>query len=327
MAWSPFLTNLRDVLADLYYDVPKARLVVEEAGVPKGLIGWNDAPLVNWQNILREADKHGKVAAIIDVALGDYPDNTWLQNAARADLNAVAGADIRTAIDWQQPQDPAQLEKIMGKRSTLLDILFLEKGTRAACSVARIVTPAGNGTGFLVQGGLLITNNHVLPSADVARTAAAEFNYQKTVAGLDAVVDSFPLDPDSGFATSQADDWSAVRVKGDPTVKWGALTLQTAAIAKEETVNIIQHPGGGPKQIALYHNIVTFVDDRIVQYLTDTLPGSSGSPCFNDNWDLVALHHSGGWLREPGVKEPLFRNEGIHINRVLAGVQASGLLG
>ena len=28
-------------------------------------------------------------------------------------------------------------------------------------------------------------------------------------------------------------------------------------------------------------------------YRTDTEPGSSGSPCFNDPWELVALHHSG----------------------------------
>ncbi len=35
-----------------------------------------------------------------------------------------------------------------------------------------------------------------------------------------------------------------------------------------------------------------------VRYTTDTEPGSSGSPCFNQNWELVALHHSGdpNWL-------------------------------
>ena len=42
-----------------------------------------------------------------------------------------------------------------------------------------------------------------------------------------------------------------------------------------------------------------------VRYRTNTEPGSSGSPVFDQNWNLVALHHSG---------EPAFQphwNEGI----------------
>jgi hypothetical protein len=35
-------------------------------------------------------------------------------------------------------------------------------------------------------------------------------------------------------------------------------------------VNIIQHPDGGPKQITLYHNVITAVRDMLVQFLTDT---------------------------------------------------------
>jgi hypothetical protein len=40
----------------------------------------------------------------------------------------------------------------------------------------------------------------------------------------------------------------------------------------------------------------------------------------------VALHHSGGWLREPGGKEAYFRNEGIAIGAVIAGLQNAQLL-
>ena len=34
-------------------------------------------------------------------------------------------------------------------------------------------------------------------------------------------------------------------------------------------------------------------DELFLQYTTDTLPGSSGSPAFNKDWEVVALHHSG----------------------------------
>jgi V8-like Glu-specific endopeptidase len=61
-----------------------------------------------------------------------------------------------------------------------------------------------------------------------------------------------------------------------------------------DDVFVIQHPRGGPKQIVMANNEVDFVDDTIVHYSTDTLPGSSGSPVFDWQWRLVALHHEGG---------------------------------
>jgi V8-like Glu-specific endopeptidase len=60
--------------------------------------------------------------------------------------------------------------------------------------------------------------------------------------------------------------------------------------------------------------------------LTDTLPGSSGSPVFNSSWQVVALHHSGGWLPEPGTNRVSFRNEGIHVRTLMRGLKRCGLL-
>jgi hypothetical protein len=166
----------------------------------------------------------------------------------------------------------------------------------------------------------------VLPSAEVAAASPVQFNYQQTRHGLDLTPEVHRLAPSEGFATSKEDDWTAVRLASDPDATWGTLTPQSTPAQKEDFLNIIQHPGGGPKQIALYRNAVVYADDRIVQYLTDTMPGSSGSPCFNDRWEVVALHHSGGWLREPGGKEPFFRNEGIQMGVVMQGIRAAGLL-
>lgn len=91
-----------------------------------------------------------------------------------------------------------------------------------------------------------------------------------------------------------------------------------------DRVNIIQHPGGGQKQLSFFANVVVFAGPSRVQYLTDTLPGSSGSPVFDRAWDLVALHHSGGWLVEPGgdPKQTFFRNEGIAMDALIAGLAA-----
>jgi len=35
-----------------------------------------------------------------------------------------------------------------------------------------------------------------------------------------------------------------------------------------------------------------YADRGLVQYVNKTSGGSSGSPCFNENWHLVALHHA-----------------------------------
>jgi len=40
---------------------------------------------------------------------------------------------------------------------------------------------------------------------------------------------------------------------------------------------------------------------------------------------LVAIHHSGGWLREPKSKRKVFRNEGIAINCVIEALQANNV--
>jgi V8-like Glu-specific endopeptidase len=60
-----------------------------------------------------------------------------------------------------------------------------------------------------------------------------------------------------------------------------------------EYVTIIQHPRGQPKQLALRENRVVDILEDFVHSITDTHRGSSGSPVFNDQWNVVSLHHSG----------------------------------
>jgi endonuclease G len=58
-----------------------------------------------------------------------------------------------------------------------------------------------------------------------------------------------------------------------------------------EAVSIVQHPEGADKQIALRNNHILGVMDDFIHYTTDTKTGSSGAPVFNDQWQVVALHH------------------------------------
>ena len=55
----------------------------------------------------------------------------------------------------------------------------------------------------------------------------------------------------------------------------------------------------------------------MVQYTTSTEPGSSGSPVFDNDVAVVAIHHAGGMMTEPGTQRRYLRNEGISMIAVL----------
>ena len=336
LKWDNNLVNLRDILADLYRTLNDSFRVVEQAQLNPAFIDMEGASIVRWHNILNYARQDSSaVDAIIDVAIkGQLPEKQAVLRLAKAHALDLRGKDIVNDVTWERPIDSGQLEKIIGTQSTLLPISFLEMGLQRAKAIARIDLGArGKGSGFLIADDLLLTNHHVLENKDQARTAKAQFNYQQTLEGLAASSDDYELDPESVFETSEEDDWSVVKVKpkGGELAgkKWSSLSVLEQDPKMNDFTIIIQHPSGGPKQIAMYHNVIAYVDPakRVVQYLTDTEPGSSGSPVFDTNWNLIALHHSGGWLREPGTesKQTFYRNEGIHVCRVIEGLKSKGI--
>jgi V8-like Glu-specific endopeptidase len=309
----------RETLARKYPTIDEARGFVDKVGLSPIRIAFQPRADLTWFSLLEEARKQGArwVRAVIDQALNDFPDDEILRRLRDGiAVRYAEGPDI-ASLPWRG-RGGGQIEKILGKQSTLVPVSFLEVGMRRARAVARVKGEDGSlGTGFLAPGDLLVTNHHVLPDPDAAAGALAQLNYQKTVEGRDAKLEELRLDPEAFFATSREDDCTVVKVRGEPTSRWGAIELTRAQIRVDDRVNIIQHPSGDQKQLSFFHNLVVSIGEGRVQYLTDTLPGSSGSPVFDKDWRLVALHHSGGWILEPGTRDHAYRNEGIHVDRVI----------
>ncbi|MDI3292045.1 trypsin-like peptidase domain-containing protein [Polyangium sp. 15x6] len=328
MTWDqPRLTNLRKILAPLYPREAAQRRIVHEAGLDETLIAFDPSAANTWSEILKHAShRDGKVDAILRIALDEHPENELLARAKEPEPPTLLGDDL--AITWEGPKNSRPLlEKIIGEASTLVPVSYLAVGLKRARAVAKVKCHNGScGSGFLVKNNLLVTSHHVIESAEIASQAVAIFDFQQNEEGLAEEATTVRLRPDLFFETAKEHDWTAVRVESNANDRWGALDMQPASVREGDRVNIIQHPGGGYKQLSFYANAVAFVGHQRVQYLTDTLPGSSGSPVFDRFWRVVALHHGGGWLPEPGkdTTHTFFRNQGVLIDAVIDGLTRAG---
>lgn len=233
--------------------------------------------------------------------------NNQINQALLALINSLKNEDVVLApaaspSNYSQPENiavsnEADLEKIIGK-STLTSMEWFAQMVEASKSVCRIVVDKEKeywtGTGFLVKGGCIFTNQHVLENKDDAAHATIEFNFlsdksRKVTYKLDA--ESWVGNKDFDFARVKVLDDSS-----NPIGNWNFLELDTDYEVKAGiAVPIIQHPDGKELQVSIEGNFVNRVspDGRYIFYTTDTLPGSSGSPVFNENWKVIALHHAG----------------------------------
>ena len=71
------------------------------------------------------------------------------------------------------------------------------------------------------------------------------------------------------------------------------------------------------------NHLVRAVEPELLQYWTDTEVGSSGSPVFDDNWDIVGLHHFA--VPAPAGESTTMRNQGRRISHVVEQMRHLGV--
>jgi V8-like Glu-specific endopeptidase len=292
---------------------------------------------------------------------GQLTDGRWamevmLRNAQRAARNTQFDQKlevIRQVFDLPAAKAdlPALPEQITSDISYLMPVGFLEAGYRAARAVGRVCVPQvfdgvprmngdrpslAVGTGWLIAPRLLVTNHHVIAArlfgdpppkaADVvtqATSAEVWFDY------VDALKPYVAYNVTALEASDQTLDYAVLRVaeasKGEarPIAEWGCLQLapETAELRQGQALNIIQHPTGDVKHVAIRRNeFIGAAEGSEFLYLTDTLPGSSGSPVFDDDWQVVGLHRASRRLPEKVyLKGEMikYNNVGIRIHDIL----------
>jgi len=240
-----------------------------------------------------------------------------------------------------RPEVQTNYEKVFGNDSFLTYKKYMEGGQRCGF-VARIGRDSaqGDGTGFVVTGSdlypewgdepVLLTNAHVVTDDVTIRGALRpdeaiitfeahgpeEFRVAKLL---------WTSPPDALDATVlRLEELEPLQKQFVPPPLRCAKTLPLV----EDTahVYVIGHPRGGTLSISLQDNLLLDHETPRIHYRTPTEGGSSGSPVFNRQWDLIGLHHAGS------EKMPMLNkkqgtyaaNEGISIQAIIQAIAAGG---
>jgi len=217
------------------------------------------------------------------------------------------------------------------------------------------------GTGFLVGPDLVMTNYHViepfLARPELLPNLAVRFDYKVLEDGLTVnpgkayslaaawLVDKAPYSvhdnevPRLGEPAAGELDFALLRLSGQPgndpvggdtadpqpvARKWMVVKPTQHDFTANRAIYIVQHPDGKPMQIALDTNAVVDVatNGTRVRYTTTTEHGSSGSPCFSADWELVAIHHAGDPKYLAGLKPEY--NQGVPIDAIWNWLKGQG---
>lgn len=264
-----------------------------------------------------------------------------IDHRLRSGASSLPGNAFPTAQTYQ-----GLAEAIIGTSNDLEDVQTLIVGYQAAKAIGlvKITSSTGaekpQGTGYLVAPGILLTNHHVLPNANLASRAVLVMDDETSLLGDPLPIQRYKVtselyvaDPHLDFVFASVEP---VSKSGKSLDSYGHFDLDpiSGKVIKGEPVVIVQHPDGRPKAVALRNSFAMGRVEEGFYYTADTLPGSSGSAVLNVQWQVVALHHR--TVPHPTIPGRYLANRGVRISSILQLVsemsraghqQASQLMG
>ncbi|WP_257387029.1 S1 family peptidase [Tahibacter caeni] len=191
----------------------------------------------------------------------------------------------------------------------------------AACasigSVSRASDGRARGTGFLLDQRVFwpelpsepvfVTNAHVISESvdEALRPSEARISFEVAAAALESrrtyrvekiLFHSEPGQLGELLPTCDALDICIVRLSPSPVGMSGLKIAEGMPPRGPYTrAYVVGHPRGRPLQISLHDSRLLDYDElpRLIHYRTPTEPGSSGSPVFDEHWDVIGVHHAG----------------------------------
>ncbi len=290
---------------------------------------------------------------------GTVPLEVWLRNASRLAVVADAQSVLQAAYDKVasetsgEPDLPpaeelGEIPEAIVHQDDTVPYDFLRLGWQAGTAVARLRVPQFSGgaprkvnnvdapphlgTGWLVTAELVMTNHHVIAARardEIAGVADEDLRLQGAHASAefgfdDDGADVAPVPFRELVAWGAALDYAILRLAAPADRNPLQLAAEPLSLAEGDriAVNIIQHPMGESKRVALRNNLVDRVTERDLRYFTDTRNGSSGSPVLDDSWRVLGLHRASRRVPLTNFqgKDTAIVNVGSQMHAILADI-------
>lgn len=223
------------------------------------------------------ADQFGNVNLRFNQSLGGNDD------FIRAQQNAA----FEPLADFNENEPFRQRSRPVGRLQMLIED---EDGS----------TGTGTCTATLVGRDLALTNYHCIPGlSGTVHKALLHLGYLRQDQND---VDAYSVDP-KPVAASHDLDFALVRVSGHPGDTYGFVDLTPVRVVPNQSLFIYHHPAGLPLRLSRFR-CKAYAGDAYIgsefRHRCDTLGGSSGSLVLSTEFQVVALHHSGGLTGDSG---------------------------
>ncbi len=274
-------------------------------------------------DLIETAEAEGWLYELVQGARKQNPGNPPL-----IEFEKSIGLAIR---DFDREDLEAKIRKedeFLSLQDWLPKLLAIEK---QVCKIE--IADDGSGTGFLIAPDIVLTNYHVVEKVINKKFTFSDvslrFDFKKLQANradLEGSVYRLAENALVGYDTYETPanlDYALLKLEY-PLEERGFIKMPeiqedfSLNYRKDAPLFIVQHPDGTPLKLALDTESIIEMNElqSRLYYKTITEAGSSGSPCFNNHWDLIALHRSG----LVGV-----RNGGVPITTLLKDWDKKGL--
>jgi tetratricopeptide (TPR) repeat protein len=317
--------------------------------------------------LIEVAEAEGWTTQLLVAAMESNPHNSKLLDfAAKRGLTAVKRDEKALEVTLQKTQsflDTSQWRELLGRLEPQV------------CRIEISATGAF-GTGFLVGPDIVLTAYHVVEGVinesiepqdvvlrfDFKSLEGKQTIYEGTVYRLaaDWLVDyskysqvDVQAKPESEEPRVDELDYALLRVAGAPGKEpvggkraesdasrrgWIEMPAQFPDLSPDTPLMILHHPEGGPLKLSMDNTGIIGLNANRTRlwHRVVTAPGSAGAPCFNTNWELVAIHHSGGFrtgalasisdwvLSRVSAEHETTYNEAIPLDAILSLLEERG---